>query len=266
MCLSYHVPNQSGSADVLIMYSTFLKILGQTFRPVTDYANPPRSSYDRNNRPVDDWYCIQFGLRLKYHRDLFVEVICAEDSLRATVQRVEAVKKKVKALEKAATIENNKSQLADVEEELVQLQRKCWKQELKLYEREQMIPEWPLKQNYDLPRERRAWYMRKELVQDCADRGGCCSRSCGCCARRHLDSERKKGIGHCTLECGCCSTYRDVELSVVEKAEILGRLRDNLEDKNPSFLLRMTEAYFLGPGPAASESWWAWMRECIGFA
>lgn len=247
-----------------------VKRSGQTFSPVADYANPPSSSYTRNGRPEDDWYHIEFGPGLKYHRDLFVQVICAEDSLRATVQRVEMVKKKVKALEKAATIENNKTQLVDWEKELEQLQRKCWKQELKLYDREQMVPEWPLKQNYDLLRESGTWYMRKELAKDCADRGGCCSRSCGCCGRCHLDSEWKRGIGHCTLECSCCSTYRDAELSVVEKAEILGRLRGNLENKNPSFLLRMTEAYFLGPGPAVystskSESWWAWMRQCIGF-
>lgn len=269
MCLSYHIPIQSGPADVLTMYSTLLKRPGQTFRPVADYANPPSPSWKRNDRPEDDWYCLEFGLGL-YHRSVFVEVICAEGSLRAMVQRVEMVKQKIKALEKAATIENNKSQLADWEKELELLQRKCWKQELKLYELEQMIPEWPLKHNYDLLRESGAWYMRKELAKDCADQGGCCSRSCGCCGQRHLDSERKKGIGHCTLECSCCSIYRVAELSAVEKAEISGRLRDNLENKNPSFLLRMSEAYFLGPGPAVYstsmwESWWAWMRECIGF-
>ncbi|KAJ5433597.1 uncharacterized protein N7458_012753 [Penicillium daleae] len=176
MCLSYHIQNQSGSADVLIMYSTLptdnkVKRSGQTFSPVADYANPPESNYNRNGRPKDDWYHIEFGPGLKYHRDLFVQVICAEDSLRAAVQRVEMVKKRVKALEKAATIENNKTQLVDWEKELEQLQRKCWKQELKLYDREQMIPEWPLKQNYDLLRESGTWYMRKELAKDCADRG-----------------------------------------------------------------------------------------------
>jgi hypothetical protein len=235
---------------------------GQTFRPVADYANPP--NYNRNGRPEADWYCIELGPGLKYHRGLFVEVICAESSLRATVQRVEMVKKKVKALEKAATIENNTAQLVDWEKELEQLQQKYWKQDLKLYELEQMIPEWPLKQNYDLLRESRAWYMRKELAKDCADRGGFCSRSCGCCGRRHVDSDLKKGIGHCTLECSCCSIYRGAELSAVEKAEIVGRLRDNLQNKNPSFLLRMTEVYFLGPGPAVYttsklQTWWAWI-------
>lgn len=99
----------------------------QTFKPVADYANPPR--YDRNGRPEDDWYCFEFGPSLKCHRDVFVQIICAEDSLRATVQRVELVKKKVKALEKAAAIENNKTHLVDWEKELEQLQRKCWKQD-----------------------------------------------------------------------------------------------------------------------------------------
>jgi hypothetical protein len=241
---------------------------GQAFRPVADYANPPQWDYQRDYRPEDDWYRIELGPDLKVHRDVFVDVICAEYSLRATVQRVDMVKKIVQALEKAASIENNKTQLADWEAELEQLQRRCWQKELDLYEYEQMIPEWPLKHNYDLLRQSGAWYMRKELVRDCVDRGGCCSRSCGCCGRRHLDSERKKGVGYCTVECSCCSTYRDVELSVVEKAKITGRLRDNLRNQNPSFLLRMAEAYFLGPGPADYStskpgSWWTWLCECI---
>ena len=63
------------------------------------------------------------------------------------------VKNKVKALEKAASIENNNTQLNDWKVELEQLQRECWKQDLELYEHEQLIPEWPLKQNYDLLRE-----------------------------------------------------------------------------------------------------------------
>ena len=214
-------------------------------------------------------YCIQYGPNLTCRRDVFVKVICIEHSLRATVQRVDMVKNKVKALEKAANIENNNTQLNDWKIELEQLQRECWKQDLELYENEQLIPEWPLKQNYDLLRENGAWYMRKELAKDCADRGGCCSRSCGCCGQRHLNSQRKKGIGHCTIECLCCSTYREVELTASDKTELAWKLHNSLENKDPSFLLRMAEAYFLGPGlvvsgPAdystsKSESWWTWL-------
>jgi hypothetical protein len=240
---------------------------GKYFKPVADYANPPESDYRRNYRPKADWYRIELGPDLKYHRDLFVEIIYAEQNLRATVQRVDMMKKRIKALEKAASIEDNKTHLSDWEEELEQLQRMGWKQELELYEREQLMPEWPLKQGYDRLRESAAWYMRIELVRDCVDRGGCCSRSCGCCGQRHLDSERKRGAGHCTLECSCCSTYRDVELSLVEKIKFTERLRDNLRNQNPSFLLRMAEAYFLSPAPAdhstsKSEPWWTWLREC----
>ncbi|KAJ5906556.1 uncharacterized protein N7473_003472 [Penicillium subrubescens] len=125
---------------------------GGTFKPVADYANPPKYDHQRNYRPKDDWYLIEIGPDLTYHRDLFVEIIYAEHTLRATVQRVEMIKKNIQALEKAASIENDKTQLSGWEKELEQLQRKCWKQELELYEHEQLIPEWPLKQNYDLLR------------------------------------------------------------------------------------------------------------------
>jgi hypothetical protein len=84
---------------------------GQTFRPVPDYAQPPKYDHERKYRPKDDWYLIEVGPDLKYHREFFVEVICAEYSLRATVQRVEMIKKNIQALEKVASIENDKSQL-----------------------------------------------------------------------------------------------------------------------------------------------------------
>ncbi|KAJ5121257.1 uncharacterized protein N7515_009218 [Penicillium bovifimosum] len=52
------------------------------------------------------------------------------------------------------------------------------------------------------------WYMHKRLVKDCASRGGCCARSCGCCLNRNIDQTRKLGVGHCTLRCGCCQRAR----------------------------------------------------------
>jgi hypothetical protein len=235
------------------MYSIFatLDIFGifrQEFSPVADYACPPQFNHNRRNKPKEDWVRIQLGRNHKYHRDVFVEVICAEYNLRATDQRVEKIKGEIKALEKFEIIGKKKTQVTDLEEELKCFQEKCWKQELELYEHETMIPERPLKQNYDSLRHNAAWYMRKELVADCVARGGCCSRKCGCCRQRHLDSGRKKGIGHCTEECACCCTYRDMEPSAKDKEEFAKRLRGRLQNDNPACSLRMANVYFLDYG------------------
>jgi hypothetical protein len=51
----------------------------------------------------------------------------------------------------------------------------------------------------------------------CADKGGCCSRSCGCCEkplrvsiRPNSENDEKETVrthGHCTSECPCCNQY-----------------------------------------------------------
>ncbi|CAI7601586.1 unnamed protein product [Penicillium glandicola] len=63
------------------------------------------------------------------------------------------------------------------------------------------------------------WYMHRVLREDCAGRGGCCGRGCGCCLNRKLDSTRRRAVGHCTVECGCCQKARGVVLSGDEKKE-----------------------------------------------
>ncbi|KAJ5442952.1 hypothetical protein N7445_004703 [Penicillium cf. griseofulvum] len=61
------------------------------------------------------------------------------------------------------------------------------------------------------------WYMHRVLREDCAGRGGCCGRGCGCCVDRKLDLTHTRGAGHCTVECGCCQEARGYELSEDEK-------------------------------------------------
>jgi hypothetical protein len=49
----------------------------------------------------------------------------------------------------------------------------------KLHEVETMIPD-SIKPSYDSIWKDPKWYMRKELVTECAGQDGCCSRDCGC--------------------------------------------------------------------------------------
>ena len=115
----------------------------------------------------------------------------------------------------------------------------------KVYEMETMLPHL-VKQNYETIRKDPKWYMRKELVKDCADRGGCCGRDCGCCAlrARHF---YKKGVGHCTVECGCCVGFRGFRPSPEEKRDKLKGMTMMLKCDIATHFVRMVNAYFSKP-------------------
>lgn len=65
-----------------------------------------------------------------------------------------------------------------------------------------------LRRAFDLWRSHPLWYLHKTLIEDCAIRGGCCGRECGCCRNRNPPPNRKLAVGHCTAECLCCQKFR----------------------------------------------------------
>ncbi|KAJ5197522.1 hypothetical protein N7449_008001 [Penicillium cf. viridicatum] len=84
---------------------------------------------------------------------------------------------------------------------------------------------WMIRDSFDGPlgrafqywRSNPRWYMHRVLREDCARRGGCCGRDCGCCLNRKLDETRRRAAGHCTVECGCCEKVRGFDLSEDDK-------------------------------------------------
>lgn len=113
------------------------------------------------------------------------------------------------------------------------------------------LPEGPLKRSYGKIRRNPAWYLRKELVNDCVKRGGCCGRSCGCCKRRSRAGKNAKGIGHCTAFCACCEASREADGTTGEGTRVVDEevvIQNLLESEDPSHLLTLAEAYFCTPG------------------
>ncbi|KAJ5853449.1 hypothetical protein N7534_005992 [Penicillium rubens] len=116
----------------------------------------------------------------------------------------------------------------------------------------------PLVRGFEFWRGNPKWYMHRVLREDCAGRGGCCGRECGCCLNRKLFGGRARAAGHCTVECGCCQKAGGFELSEDEKAKFAVRyavsqdgkkgldLKDlhlkNLELKNPNQQHVLSEA------------------------
>jgi hypothetical protein len=138
----------------------------------------------------------------------------------------------------------NEKLVKNFHSELYKLLPEASKLTCKLYEAESMLPANPLKRNHEDIRKDPKWYMRKELVSDCAGRDGCCSsRGCGCCALRATEPY-ERGVGHCTVECSCCVSSRGFEPSPKERQEMKSAMRSRLESKTPAHLLNMLNAYF----------------------
>ena len=146
------------------------------------------------------------------------------------------------ALQKAVAIESDTAQLEEANKQLEEAQAQYPKKEYALYRAEYAL-DMDSKNAYDSLRRDAKWFMREEMVQECSDRGGCCSRECGCCEQRYL-SERKKGRGHCTIECGCCISFQGFELPKEEKEERSKDLKTRLEGWSPAYVLHLTNCYF----------------------
>ncbi|KAJ5527313.1 hypothetical protein N7513_011472 [Penicillium frequentans] len=100
---------------------------------------------------------------------------------------MEALQKTIKHSEKVAGIEpdcGHKKALDEDNAKLKTMQIEYATRKHQLYIAESMIPEHPLKKNYDVLRRDPRWYLRAELTQDCISR----------------ILENTKGVGHCTVE------------------------------------------------------------------
>lgn len=113
-----------------------------------------------------------------------------------------------------------------------------------LYLKEASIPHSPLKQLYVSLRKDPGWYLREELVNDCAAGGGCCGEECGCCAKRLKNLPRKGISGHCSLACQCCARRKGRRPHGGVVARIDKQYKEALESENPFFLASIASAYF----------------------
>lgn len=113
--------------------------------------------------------------------------------------------------------EESKVSLDHINKTIWRLNREWWSYRCK-------IGEGVTSRVLDLWRSHPTWYMHEVLVEDCIRKQGCCSRGCGCCLNRHLDSTRRLAAGHCALTCGCCQKARGFSLTQEEENEIYDQL------------------------------------------
>ena len=150
-------------------------------RPVTYYWVDPSDKSDKDEE-VDT--------------NVFIDIIMTEMRLRSTIQRYE---RHSALIETSTNQVVNKAFIQKLKDFSEWYKQRAIELDFELYSKEISLPA-RLKSQYKSLRENPKWYCKKALIDDCKERMGCCSRSCGCCASRSSHTT-KKGIGHCTLEC-----------------------------------------------------------------
>ena len=184
---------------------------------------------------------------LRYRdRETVIELLLTEFKLRELRQREEAISQRIRVAEKTRGIAHQKStEIECLDQQLTKTQTRFATEQYKFYSQVSMLTPY-LKMKWDELRRDKEWFMRQELVHDCSERGGCCSRACGCCFKR--TSLKGQGLGHCTPECWCCEVSRAVELTSFQKKEIAADLAKRLREYKSAFLLSMANSFF-SPAP-----------------
>lgn len=86
---------------------------------------------------------------------------------------------KLQATEKASLVEDVKARAQPEEvlgKELKKIREEIYDRQHDLYMAVPQLSEQPFKAEFVNLRKDPTWYMRKELIKDCSDRDGCCSR------------------------------------------------------------------------------------------
>ncbi|PKY09382.1 hypothetical protein P168DRAFT_287404 [Aspergillus campestris IBT 28561] len=102
------------------------------------------------------------------------------------------------------------------QEELDDPDIEYWRQERQTYVAESQCPWGPFLRGFFSYRQQQMWFLAEWLTADCAGRGGCCARGCGCC-KRERSKTRAHRFGHCTTMCGCCQRRRGFQLTAQDR-------------------------------------------------
>ena len=175
--------------------------------------------------------------------------------LREIVQREAALKDKYERLANQSTFEalekwqlqGQENQMEKWTEELKDLNVRYWDVQQQIHDNDERLPNGPTRRAYLSLHKRPNWYLHPWLCKDCAGRGGCCSRACGCC-RKSRNLDRPRGLGHCTEECQCCIKARGFVLDHRRRSD---RPQVNLLSLN-GYSRRMYQAWQWGQGVESS--------------
>lgn len=180
------------------------------------------------------------------------QLLFTEGRLRQNVQKELCVKEKIEDLRNRGAPEKE-DPAEHLYRELEALTNDYWCLEREWWAHRSNFTTGPLTKAFELCRSNLRWYMHPFLREDCARRGGCCSRDCGCCSARANDSTRPLSHGHCTVKCGCCRKARGFDFTTEQKQRL-----DNLFSFSDGKSGRPTQ-YF---DKFCRASIWGYTAEC----
>lgn len=188
---------------LLVCLETKLESLGQWHRAQS--LRHRAATWRGKTRELHAWVqtLIEVDIRLR-------EVVQRETFLRDQV-RILATKDEMWPM----TAEE-RAQLGAWEEELGDLSKEYWQQERQIYAVESRCPWGPFLRGFFSYRRQQMWFLTEWMAADCAGRGGCCGRGCGCC-KRPRSTTRARRFGHCTAMCGCCERQRGFLLTTQDR-------------------------------------------------
>lgn len=176
-----------------------------------------------------------------------ISQIEADIRLQETVQRESFLSEEYQRLQEIASkagifTEEDKDQLQRWLKELEHLQEEYWQLEKQIYLLDLKHFRGPWSRAYFWTRRNPRWHFQPWLRWDCAKRGGCCGRDCGCCEVPR--STTRLRFGHCTAACGCCQRARGFEIKRDSEAYRLSQasvqaLRDTLSEKHSALKVNM---------------------------
>lgn len=147
------------------------------------------------------------------------EIIRGDIKARWITQREIYLQEEVHSLHKSLSLstddEKVSSRLKEYEEELQSLKKQIMDHSRQFWRLEAGAPT-AVQKSFRTCRSNPNWYLGAWLRQDCARRGGCCGRDCGCCEKARGQTHQRWNHGHCTTACGCCIRTHGIPADSVE--------------------------------------------------
>jgi hypothetical protein len=174
------------------------------------------------------------------------ELIEIDIERRWIAQRKVCIQEKVQTLQISSELllssedeAKHASQLKIYKERLTGLNKRQWALSRKKWIKEDSIDSWSFRRAYHIQRKNPDWYLSDTLIADCAGRGGCCGKGCGCCERPRTVDRLEYGTntrGHCTTACSCCLNARGIEELDGDNGEIIDLQELYFEYKSPGLM------------------------------
>lgn len=199
-----------------------------------------QNSEDEPERDMD-----QYGKAIRRGE----EIIKTEIKFNWIVQRLSYLKEEIAKLRMVLfATEQHLQNVSDLERSVQSLKEDYW-----ACKRRTWINECDLKpimkRSFVALRKDPRWYLSDWLRKDCARKGGCCGRDCGCCEKPR-DTEHLSHHGHCTTACGCCVRHKELSESAILGNEYAFEYSDVLSfgmyHEISGYKLNMVRAYIFG--------------------